>query len=77
MTLIRLNRPQALNALNGQLMDDLTAALGACLVGPNYRRPTRADDDTVFVAGVMEHIEEAGVHSGDSALFAPAVLIAA
>jgi carbamoyl-phosphate synthase large subunit len=30
-----------------------------------------ADADTVFVAGVMEHIEEAGVHSGDSACSLP------
>jgi carbamoyl-phosphate synthase large subunit len=30
-----------------------------------------ADEDTVFVAGVMEHIEEAGIHSGDSACSLP------
>jgi carbamoyl-phosphate synthase large subunit len=30
-----------------------------------------ADRQTVFVAGVMEHIEEAGVHSGDSACSLP------
>jgi carbamoyl-phosphate synthase large subunit len=30
-----------------------------------------ADRDTVFVAGVMEHIEEAGIHSGDSACSLP------
>ena len=30
-----------------------------------------ADKDTVFVAGIMEHIEEAGVHSGDSACSIP------
>jgi carbamoyl-phosphate synthase large subunit len=30
-----------------------------------------ADEHTVFVAGVMEHIEEAGVHSGDSACSLP------
>ncbi len=29
------------------------------------------DGDKVFVAGVMEHIEEAGVHSGDSACSLP------
>lgn len=29
------------------------------------------DDETVFVAGVLEHIEEAGVHSGDSACSMP------
>jgi len=30
-----------------------------------------ADRGTVFVAGVMEHIEEAGIHSGDSACSLP------
>jgi carbamoyl-phosphate synthase large subunit len=30
-----------------------------------------ADEHDVFVAGVMEHIEEAGVHSGDSACSLP------
>jgi carbamoyl-phosphate synthase large subunit len=30
-----------------------------------------ADGDTVYVAGVMEHIEEAGIHSGDSACSIP------
>ncbi len=29
------------------------------------------DDEMVFVAGVLEHIEEAGVHSGDSACSMP------
>ncbi|MFK0298264.1 carbamoyl-phosphate synthase large subunit [Brevundimonas sp. NPDC090276] len=29
------------------------------------------DDEDVFVAGVLEHIEEAGVHSGDSACSMP------
>ena len=29
------------------------------------------DGETVFVAGIMEHIEEAGVHSGDSACSLP------
>ena len=31
-----------------------------------------ADGDTVVIGGVMEHIEEAGVHSGDSACSLPA-----
>jgi carbamoyl-phosphate synthase large subunit len=31
-----------------------------------------SDGQTVFVAGVLEHIEEAGVHSGDSACSLPA-----
>jgi len=30
-----------------------------------------ADGDDVFVAGVMQHIEEAGIHSGDSACSLP------
>ena len=30
-----------------------------------------ADGDAVFIAGVMEHIEEAGIHSGDSACALP------
>ncbi len=30
------------------------------------------DGDTAFVAGIMEHIEEAGIHSGDSACSLPA-----
>jgi carbamoyl-phosphate synthase large subunit len=29
------------------------------------------DGDSVFVAGIMEHIEEAGIHSGDSACSLP------
>ena len=29
------------------------------------------DGDAVYVAGVMEHIEEAGIHSGDSACSLP------
>ena len=30
-----------------------------------------ADGEQVIVAGIMEHIEEAGVHSGDSACAIP------
>jgi carbamoyl-phosphate synthase large subunit len=30
-----------------------------------------ADKDSAFVAGIMEHIEEAGIHSGDSACSLP------
>jgi carbamoyl-phosphate synthase large subunit len=35
-----------------------------------------ADGTDVFVAGIMEHIEEAGVHSGDSACVLPPVGVA-
>ena len=30
-----------------------------------------ADGDDVYIAGIMEHIEEAGIHSGDSACSLP------
>jgi carbamoyl-phosphate synthase large subunit len=30
------------------------------------------DGESVFIAGIMEHIEEAGIHSGDSACMLPA-----
>ncbi len=29
------------------------------------------DGETVYIGGVMEHIEEAGIHSGDSACCIP------
>ena len=35
------------------------------------------DGDDVVVAGVMQHIEEAGVHSGDSACSLPPYSLAA
>src|SRR5580692_11057425 len=35
-----------------------------------------ADHETVYVAGVMEHIEEAGIHSGDSACALPPYTLA-
>ena len=34
-----------------------------------------SDGKDVFVAGVMQHIEEAGIHSGDSACCIPPVSI--
>ncbi len=36
-----------------------------------------ADGDDVLIAGIMEHIEEAGIHSGDSSCVLPAVSLAA
>ena len=48
-----------------------------CCSTTTCRRATEVDVDaicdgeTVFVAGIMEHIEEAGVHSGDSACSLP------
>ncbi len=34
-----------------------------------------ADSEDVLIAGIMEHIEEAGVHSGDSSCVLPAIAI--
>jgi len=36
-----------------------------------------ADGETVYVAGIMEHIEEAGIHSGDSACSLPPYTLSA
>jgi carbamoyl-phosphate synthase large subunit len=33
------------------------------------------DSDSVIIAGVMEHVEEAGIHSGDSSCFLPPIMI--
>ncbi len=35
------------------------------------------DGEELFLAGVMEHIEEAGIHSGDSACVIPAITVTA
>ena len=34
-----------------------------------------SDGKDVYVAGIMQHIEEAGIHSGDSACCLPPVSI--
>ena len=36
-----------------------------------------SDGETTVVAGIMEHIEEAGIHSGDSACILPPMTISA
>jgi carbamoyl-phosphate synthase large subunit len=40
--------------------------------GPRSTTSTPRDGDEVFIAGIIEHIEEAGVHSGDSSACAAA-----
>src|ERR1700758_114684 len=49
--LIRLNRPEALNALNGQLMDELTAALDEAEADPVVRAMVITGSDRAFAAG--------------------------
>ncbi len=51
VTLIRLNRPEALNALNGQLMDELTAALDAAEADPGVRCVVLTGSERAFAAG--------------------------
>ena len=51
VAVIRLNRPQALNALNGQLMDELTAALDAAEADDAVRCIVITGSDRAFAAG--------------------------
>ena len=51
VALIRLNRPQALNALNGQLMDELTAALDATEADEAVRAVVITGSERAFAAG--------------------------
>ena len=51
VTLITLNRPQALNALNTQVVTDLTAALGAFDADPAQRCAVLIGSEKAFAAG--------------------------
>jgi enoyl-CoA hydratase len=51
VTLIRLNRPAALNAFNNQLMDELTAALDAAEADAEVRCIVITGSDRAFAAG--------------------------
>jgi enoyl-CoA hydratase len=51
VTLIRLNRPQALNALNSQLMAELIAALDAAEADEAVRCVVITGSDRAFAAG--------------------------
>ena len=51
VTLIRLNRPQALNALNAQLMDEMTAALDVAEADPAVRCIVITGSERAFAAG--------------------------
>ena len=51
LALIRLNRPQALNALNAQLMDELTAALDEAEADDAIRVIVLTGSDRAFAAG--------------------------
>jgi enoyl-CoA hydratase/carnithine racemase len=51
VAVIRLNRPQALNAFNNQLMDELTAALDAAEADDAVRAIVITGSDKAFAAG--------------------------
>ena len=51
VALIRLNRPEALNALNGALMDELTAVLDGTEADPGVRCVVITGSDRAFAAG--------------------------
>ena len=51
VTLIRLNRPEALNAFNNQLMDDLTAALAVAEADAGVGCIVITGSDKAFAAG--------------------------
>ena len=64
--------------LDAYLSDNAAALSGGPVLIDQYLRDAvevdvdaLADAETVFVAGVLQHIEEAGVHSGDSACSIP------
>ncbi|HEY2358176.1 MAG TPA: enoyl-CoA hydratase [Phenylobacterium sp.] len=51
VTLIRLNRPEALNALNGQLMDEMTAVLDEAEADAAVRCVVITGSERAFAAG--------------------------
>ena len=51
IALIRLNRPQALNALNGQLIAELGAAMAAADADPAVRCIVLTGNEKAFAAG--------------------------
>jgi len=51
VTLIRLNRPEALNALNGLLMDEMTAAVAAADADDEVRCLVITGSERAFAAG--------------------------
>lgn len=51
VTLVRLNRPQALNALNSQVLADLIAALAAYDADPSQRCLVLTGSEKAFAAG--------------------------
>ena len=78
-TLASFVPPDIRNRYPGQPVTQINALLGKnALLFDSYLRDAIevdvdaiADGEDVFICGIMEHIEEAGVHSGDSACSLP------
>ena len=60
VTLITLNRPQTLNALNGQVLTDLSAAFGAYDADPTQHCAVLTGSEKAFAAGadIKEMVEK-------------------
>ncbi|MCW2743228.1 MAG: enoyl-CoA hydratase/isomerase [Blastococcus sp.] len=73
VALVRLNRPKALNALNGQMMDEVTGLLGELDSDPGVGAIILTGSERAFAAGAdikeMQSKTFAEVFTGD--LFAP------
>ncbi len=66
VTLIRLNRPQALNALNSQSLGELIAAFAAYEADPAQRCLVLTGNEKIFAAGAdIREIQ----HKGFSTMF--------
>ncbi len=69
VTLITLNRPQALNALNGQVLSELIAALAAFDADPAQGCAVLTGSDRAFAAGAdikeMSDMDFAAMYSSD------------
>ena len=62
VTLITLNRPQALNALNGQVLADLSAAMAAYDADPTQHCAVLTGSEKAFAAGadIKEMVDKEG-----------------
>jgi enoyl-CoA hydratase len=62
VTLITLNRPQALNALNGQVLSDLSAAFAAYDADPTQHCAVLTGSEKAFAAGadIKEMVDKEG-----------------
>ena len=68
------NEEDFLSALSEalQVTEDHPVLLDRFLVGATeYDVDALCDGESTYIAGIMEHIEEAGIHSGDSACVIP------